>query len=74
MIILIKVSILAKYTMYRPPHRYAVFGKISELKPFLMMHKNNLQAVREGKNPDILVPERGVEPPTFSLRMSCSTD
>jgi len=21
-----------------------------------------------------LVPERGIEPPTFSLRMSCSTD
>jgi hypothetical protein len=22
----------------------------------------------------VLVPERGIEPPTFSLRMSCSTD
>jgi hypothetical protein len=27
-------------------------------------------ANREG----YLVPERGIEPPTFSLRMSCSTD
>ena len=25
-------------------------------------------------NPLPLVPERGIEPPTFSLRMSCSTD
>ena len=27
-----------------------------------------------GVHRDQLVPERGIEPPTFSLRMSCSTD
>ena len=34
--------------------------------------------LREKGNPiagyNLLVPERGIEPPTFSLRMSCSTN
>ena len=37
-----------------------------------------LAATKKGQSvktaPDVVVPERGIEPPTFSLRMSCSTD
>ena len=54
---------------------WGVLSKSDYIRRYIFRQKDRRVSGHYATNPhDFLVPERGVEPPTFALRMRCSTN